>query len=150
MISQRMRPNPENLLCWEPHGHGPPGHVTDESFDTPGHLSPDSSHLRAAAVSHTAWATPATSVSPPLRLRRGQWRPGPRGGGRWGWPRWRMTISRITRFILQRLFRKVGISEAVGWHHRLHHEWTRRSWIVLLTGERSFLKSFWKGLLWES
>ena len=72
MISQWMRPNPENLLCWEPHGHGPPGHVTNESVDTPGHLSPDSSHLWAAAVSHTTRATPTAPVSPPLRLRRGQ------------------------------------------------------------------------------
>ena len=56
-------------------------------------------------------------------------------------------LQNITRFLPRRLFRwKVGISEAVGWHHRLHHEWTRRtrscrSWIVLLTVERSFLKS---------
>ena len=44
MISQRMRPNPENLLRWEPHGHGPPDNVSDESGDTrglvSGHLTP--------------------------------------------------------------------------------------------------------------
>ena len=76
MFSQRMRPNPENLLRWEPHGHGPPDNVSDESGHTLGlvsHLwSPDPRHLRAAAVSHTARATPATPLSPPLWLRRGQ------------------------------------------------------------------------------
>ena len=38
----------------------------------PGHWSPDPRHLRAAAVGHTARATPATPLSSPLRRRRGQ------------------------------------------------------------------------------
>ena len=190
-----MSPDPENLLSWEPHGHGPPdncmrvwllnnktkyfrlwrydslialwvlsdyylsapivmmddGRQTNErtkisiswvpvgakSPPPPKNSkiwSPDSGHLRAAAVGDTVRATPPTPVSSPVGLRRVQRGPGPDRGrvgvGQqlWLWvlvPQWIITISRIRRYkafwriLIYLTLQPVPMKSRDQWSHRL-------------------------------
>ena len=190
MISLRMSPDPENLLSWEPHGHGQPddycmrdwllnnktkyfrlwrydrvwlhsecsmitilvlpslwrrleisiswapvwAKIPPPKKINPKIWSPDSGHLRAAAVGDTVRATPPTPVSSPVGLRRVQRGPGPHRGrvgvGQqlWLWvlvPQWIITISRIRRYkafwriLIYLTLQPVPMKSRDQWSHRL-------------------------------